>query len=268
LSWPFDATDPHVTADSMLANYGIHEGFSPEQLRLPSVMLATFQGGAYNRLVEATGAQLPIEVPVRPGAALAAAASLLVGTTAGGRAVTVTRLPVGAPATGITLEVAIARGVRTILVCGSAGSLQPTLPLGSTVVVTGAEREDGTSHHYLPAGETVAADSGLSTALDSAARKLGLSPIAGKSWTIDAPFRETTGAILRHQQAGVAVVEMEAAAIFAIAQVRGARAGLIVAVSDELYHAWNPGFHLPVYVEALTRVADALLSTADSLTET
>lgn len=268
MSWPFDATDPHVTAEMMVEHYGKREGLGPDQLRLPPVMVATFQGGSHSRLVEQTEAQLPIGVPPRPGAALAAATSLLVGKTPGtGLPVTVTRLPVGAPATGIALEVAVARGVRTILVCGSAGSLQATLPLGSTVVVTDAEREDGTSHHYLPLGEIVAADSDLSKALDSAARQLGLAPTFGRSWTIDAPFRETAGAILRHQQAGVAVVDMEAAAIFAIAQVRGARAGLIVTVSDELYHAWNPGFHLPVYLDALARTADVVLAAADSLAQ-
>jgi uridine phosphorylase len=175
------------------------------------------------------------------------------------------RLPVGAPATALTLETAIVRGVRTVLVCGSAGSLQPAHPLGSIVVVASAEREDGTSHHYLPAEEITSADPTVTGALVEAARELGLAPTAGRAWTIDAPFRETVGAIRRHQTAGVTVVEMEAAAIFAVAKVRGARAGLIVAVSDELFQPWNPGFHLPVYVDALTRAADAVLLAAGRL---
>ena len=97
--------------------------------------------------------------------------------------------------------------------------------------------------------------------------ELGLTPTVGRAWTIDAPFRETVGAIRRHQAAGVTVVEMEAAAIFAVAKVRGARAGLIVAVSDELFQPWNPGFHLPVYVDALTRAADAVLLAAGRLVQ-
>jgi hypothetical protein len=41
---------------------------------------------------------------------------------------------------------------------------------------------------------------------------LELHPIRWRAWTIDAPFRETVAAIRRHREAGVLVVEMEAAA--------------------------------------------------------
>ena len=58
----------------------------------------------------------------------------------------------------LLLELAIARGVRTVVVVGSAGSVRPDLHTGSAVVVTGAERDDGTSRHYLPAGDVVTAD--------------------------------------------------------------------------------------------------------------
>ncbi|HET8629409.1 MAG TPA: hypothetical protein VFL91_18475, partial [Thermomicrobiales bacterium] len=144
--------------------------------------------------------------------------------------------------------------------------LQPGLPIGSTVVVEGAEREDGTSHHYLPAGEVVAADPEISALLERCAAARGASPVRGRAWTIDAPYRETVGAIARHRAAGVAVVEMEAAAIFAVARVRGARAGLLVAVSDELYgERWHVGFEHDAYLTALLRAADAAVDAAAQL---
>lgn len=130
-----------------------------------------------------------------------------------------------------------------------------------------AEREDGTSHHYLPAGEIVAADLALSALLEREARALGTSPVRGRAWTIDAPYRETVGALERHRAAGVAVVEMEAAAIFAVARVRGVRAGLIVAVSDELFDRWNPGFGHPAYLTALERATDVVLAAAAAALE-
>jgi hypothetical protein len=148
-------------------------------------------------------------------------------------------------------------------VWGSAGSLQPALPLGSVVVVTAAEREDGASYHYLPAGEAACADSAATEALVEAAREMGLSLATGRSWTMDALFRETAGAIECHRQSGVLVVGMEAAAIFAVAKVRCARAGVIVAVSDELFRPRNPGFHLPEYLDTLTRAADTTLLAAE-----
>jgi purine-nucleoside phosphorylase len=59
---------------------------------------------------------------------------------------------------------------------------------------------------------------------------------------------------------------MEAAAIFAVARVRGVRAGLIVAVSDELFGSeWKADFRHPRYVEALLRAADVALDVAASL---
>lgn len=208
-------------------------------------MITTFQGGVYARLVERTEATPPLAVEQRLGSALTS--HLLVGRLPrSGRPVAVTRFSVGAPAIVLTLEVALARGVRTVLVCGSAGSLQPALPLGSVVVVTAAEREDGTSYHYLSAWEAACADPAATEALVEAAREMDLLPATGRSWTIDAPFLETAGAIERHRQNGVLVVEMEAAAIFAVAKVHGARAGVIVAVSDELFRPWNPGFHLGI----------------------
>ena len=85
----------------------------------------------------------------------------------------------------------------------------------------------------------------------------------GRSWTIDAPYRETVGAIRRHREAGVSVVEMEAAAIFAVARVRGVRAALIVTVSDELFgDEWNVGFGHDAYLDSLARAADAAMDAA------
>jgi nucleoside phosphorylase len=265
MSWPFDPTTPHITPEANLDYLCRRTGFTREQLALPPVMVATFQRAAYDRLVGRTAAAIPPAIQASVGLdGSSSLAQFLIGRLPrGGRPVTVVRLPIGAPATAIVLEGAIARGVRAALVCGAAGSLQPTLPLGSTVVVTQAEREDGTSHHYLPVGDPTAGDPALADLLEATARAVGLTPGRGRSWTIDAPYRETAGAIRRHQASGVAVVEMEAATIFAVAAVRGARAGLIVAVSDELFHPWNPGFHLPAYADALVSAADAVLLAAE-----
>jgi uridine phosphorylase len=261
--WPFDgSTDPHVTPERVHAYFCEHHGVTPEQIALPAVLVATFQRAAYDRLCERTGAVDPLLGLQRGG--MGSVGDLGVGEWHG-RPIAVTRITVGAPAAALRLEGVIARGVRTVLVVGSAGSLQPMLPLGSLVVIESAEREDGTSHHYLPAGEIVAADPTLSDLLEREARALGASPVRGRAWTIDAPYRETVGALQRHREAGVAVVEMEAAAIFAVARVRGIRAGLIVAVSDELFDRWNPGFGHLTYLTALERATDIALAAAATL---
>ena len=57
--------------------------------------------------------------------------------------------------------------------------------------------------------------------MDALARE-GLRVFAGATWTTDAPFRETAGAIAHARAAGVLAVEMEAAALYAFARARAA----------------------------------------------
>jgi uridine phosphorylase len=263
MSWPFDTSEPFVDPRHAVETQRLRVGLTPEEWALPPTLVATFQRQAYARLAERAG--VDVQAPAQQRAPSGAIASSALGSV-DGVPVALARITIGAPAAALVIEDAIARGVRQILVVGSAGSLQPELPVGATVVVTGAEREDGTSHHYLPVGEVVAADPDLAELLESCATSRGLAPVRGRAWTIDAPYRETTGAILRHRTAGVAVVEMEAAAIFAVARVRGVRAGLIVAVSDELFgERWHVAFGQPPYLETLVRAADVVMDAAARL---
>ncbi len=268
MSWPFETSEPRITPQGVLDFICERNGVTPADIALPPTLLGTFQFRTDQRLRSRTNAApLPI-TSERPALAMGITNSLgtLVGRTPRtGRQVAVAMVPVGAPAAAMLMEFAIARGVRNVLFCGSAGSLRPELPIGSVAVIDSAEREDGTSHHYLPAQEIVAADAELSSSLISTARTLGGEPVRGQTWTIDAPFRETLGAIERHQTAGIAVVDMEAAAIFAVAKVRGVRAGIIVAVSDEVFRPWAPGFHSGEFEAAQDLVADAVIEVAEEL---
>ena len=81
--------------------------------------------------------------------------------------------------------------------------------------------------------------------LDEAASQ-GLAMQSGPIWTTDALYRETALKIRQFQDAGVHAVDMEMAALFAVAQYRGCDVGAILIVSDECYHpTWQPGFHAP-----------------------
>ena len=48
----------------------------------------------------------------------------------------------------------------------------------------------------------------------------GMTVLVGAAWTTDAPFRETAEAITAAQEADILAVEMEAAALYAIAAAR------------------------------------------------
>ena len=262
MSIPFELSPPLVTPAQALREQCQREGVSAEQLRLPPVLVGTFQGASYAHMVARTGASPP---PARSDGTAVATGIAIGKTPESGNQIAVARLPAGAPAAVLALEMAIARGVRSLLIVGSAGSLQPENPIGSTVIVTEAAREEGTSYHYLPSEVGVSADPEIVQVLARCAEANGLKPVQGPSWTTDAPYRETLGAVARHRDRGVMVVEMEASAVFALAQVRGVRAGLLVAVSDELNDSWQPGFHEAVYLDSLIRCVDSALLSGEEL---
>lgn len=250
MSWPFETSEPFITPARGTEFQRHRRGLTPEEWALPPTLVGTFQRDAYRRMLERVGLDAESCVARATGAVDGVPCALA-------------RISIGAPAAALLLEDSVARGVRNVLVVGSTGALQRHLPIGTTVIVTGAEREDGTSHHYLPAGEIVSADPELTARLEECAATRGAEPVRGRSWTINAPYRETVGAIRRHSEAGVSVVEMEAAAIFAVACVRGVRAALIVAVSDELFgQEWNVGFGREAYLDSLVRAADAAMDAA------
>ena len=261
---PYDPSPPLVTPAQLLEEQCAREGVDPETFALPPVLVGTFQGASYRHLIARTGAAPP--KTRSDGTAIETGIS--VGNVPGsGRTVAVARLPGGAPAAVLALEAAFARGVRCVLVVGSAGSLQSDLPIGSTVIVSDAVREEGTSYHYVPASKQVRADPEIATLLEQCALASGLEPAVGSAWTTDAPFRETIGAVSRHRNNGVKVVEMEASAIFAVSHVRGVQSGLLVAVSDELFDSWRPGFQNDDYLNSLIQGVDAALEAAGQLAE-
>src|SRR5437016_396008 len=102
MSWPFETSTPHVTAEEFLAYVCRRGGVTREQLALPPVMVGTFQNGSYARLVEQTAAALPVGLQPagHPGGTGGSGQhGILVGTLPGtGRSIAVTRLSIGAPA--------------------------------------------------------------------------------------------------------------------------------------------------------------------------
>jgi len=159
---------------------------------------------------------------------------------------------VGAPAAAVMLEELIAWGVGEFISMGLAGSLKEDLHPGSLVVCDGAFRDEGTSHHYLEGDAPVRPDPALTGRLEAALKAAGLPYAKGSTWTTDAIYRETPLEVEHFRTRGALVVEMEAAALFAVAQYRGARLASCFSVSDTLaYLEWRPEFHAEPTVEGL-----------------
>lgn len=130
---------------------------------------------------------------------------------------------VGAPFAVLVAEQLFVSGCRLLVSITSAGRIADLGEPPYAVLIDRALRDEGTSHHYLPAehGDFVAAPD-LSL-LDRVAAVLheggGIIVHRGATWTTDAPFRETEQAICDARDRGVLAVEMEAAALYAASTV-------------------------------------------------
>jgi uridine phosphorylase len=147
---------------------------------------------------------------------------------------------VGAPLAAGFLEEAIAKGCRSFVACGGAGALLPELTLGHLVVPTAAVRDEGTSYHYLPPGRQVAASEPAVAAIRATLDAHDVPYVAGPTWTTDGVYRETRERMRRRLEEGCLTVEMEAAALFAVAAFRGVTIGQILYAGDDLSgDAWD-----------------------------
>lgn len=148
------------------------------------------------------------------------------------QAVTVVHPGVGAPLAAGFLEELIACGVTKYIVCGGAGVLTPEIVTGHPVIITSAVRDEGTSYHYLPPSREVKPHPAAVAALEKACNEMGVEYRLGKAWTTDGLYRETRGKRQARIEEGCEVVEMEAAAFFAVAKFREIKLGQIVYGGD------------------------------------
>lgn len=113
------------------------------------------------------------------------------------------------------------RGCKKFIACGGAGVLEKGIAVGHIVVPRAAVRDEGTSYHYLPPAREVSASSEGIAAIERVLKEHRMDYIISKTWTTDAPYRETPEKVRLRKSEGCLTVEMEAAAFFAVAQFRG-----------------------------------------------
>lgn len=141
---------------------------------------------------------------------------------------------VGAPAIASLTDEFAALGVTQFVLVGLAGGLQPELTAGSLVVATGAIRGEGVSRHYLPPGPTVESAPGMVRGISQILTGQNHPHALGTAWTTDAPFRELRKDAIEHQRQGVLAVEMEAAAMLAVAKAYNLSAAAMFSIADQL----------------------------------
>ncbi|GAB4164805.1 MAG: nucleoside phosphorylase [Roseiflexaceae bacterium] len=161
-------------------------------------------------------------------------------TTEEGEEVTLFHPGVGAPLAAGLLEEVIALGGRKFIACGGGGALNAELVLGHVVIPTAAVRDEGTSYHYIHP-DAVARPSPIAVqVIEQVLAEHGVPYRSGPVWTTDALFRETPNKIALRRSQGCLIVEMEAAAFFAVAEFRGVTLGQILYSGDDLSGAeWD-----------------------------
>jgi len=145
----------------------------------------------------------------------------------------------GAPAAAIAVDMLIALKAEKIVFFGSAGAIDPELSIGDVGLCTQAISDDGTSQAYIADRSVFRASSGLVNELKDG---LGIEKEL-TALTTDAFFMETAEKIEKFARLGAQAVEMEAAAIFAVAEYRGVEASGVLVISDRITEkGWSPGF--------------------------
>ena len=159
-----------------------------------------------------------------------------------GEKVTVASTGMGCPSTAIAVEELIHCGAECIIRVGTCGkvcdaSFDESL---SGVVITGAVRDEGTTIHYVPIEYPAIANRHVVDALSRAAKARGFNFAEGIAQCKDSfygqhdPDSMPNSARLHERweawrKAGVMASEMETAALFVIASIRGVRAGAVMA---------------------------------------
>jgi uridine phosphorylase len=150
---------------------------------------------------------------------------------------------IGAPAAVLALEPLLLSGAKKILILGFCGSLVRRLSISDAVVITKARSDEGTSKHYVPGKKVFRPAKEFSRDVENRLSDRGLSYSRCSLVSTDAPYRETGEWLEKFQRLGAEGVDMEAAAVFALAEFYGIEAAALMIISDELWGgSWKSGF--------------------------
>ncbi len=254
----FLCTDPHAHIEpaAFVAHLLAHQGVDKPTLGLRRTVLLPLIPALERRLLRRLGSSVPSapKLQHRPLYHPKEVPFSLVAS------------PMGAPMAAMLLEQLIVLGARRFLYLGFCGALQPGMHIGDLFIPEKAVREEGTSYHYLPPDTIPTASARCNAILQAAAGGTRVPVHQGTIWTTDAPYRETPTKIRRLQAAGVCAVDMEMAALFAVATYRQCEIAALLVVSDECYHTtWQPGFGQPRLRQACQQAVELGLAAATAI---
>jgi uridine phosphorylase len=127
---------------------------------------------------------------------------------------------VGASYAVLVAEQLFVSGCKVLISVTSAGIINQQHENKRFTLITEAIRDEGTSYHYLAPEIKSELSHPLLTKLLAEPGDKACPYFGSKSWTTDAPYRETPSAIEAMKNEDVCCVEMEAAALYAFAAAK------------------------------------------------
>ena len=143
--------------------------------------------------------------------------------TYNGKKICLAQAPVGSAAAAQFLDWLVGYGVKKIISTGTCGVLVD-MPENVFLIPTRALRDEGASYHYVAPSRYI----------DKTLKQKKIPYKEVMTWSTDGFYRETPDKISYRIEEGCSVVEMECAALAAVAQFRGAIWGLLLFTADSL----------------------------------
>jgi len=144
-----------------------------------------------------------------------------------GRPFTITSTGMGGPAAAIVYEELINLGAEVLIRIGSMAGMQDYVQEGDLVIPYGAVRDDGATQYYVPEKYPAVPSPEVFQSLTGVARNLEADFHTGINWTHSAFYSRSPDYFKGWANKGVVSLEMEAATLFVISQLRDVRSGVI-----------------------------------------
>ena len=150
-----------------------------------------------------------------------------------GEKVCLAQAPVGSAPAAQFMDWLIGYGVEQIISTGTCGVLAD-IEENAFLVPVRALRDEGASYHYAPPSRYMDVHVQAISAIEQVLEQLGIPYEEVMTWSTDGFYRETAEKVAYRKEEGCVVVEMECAALAAVAQLRGAVWGELLFTADSL----------------------------------
>ena len=150
-----------------------------------------------------------------------------------GEKVCMVQAPVGSAPAAQFMDWLIGYGVEKIISTGTCGVLT-NIEENAFLVPVRALRDEGASYHYVAPSRYIEMQIEAVSAIEQVLEQLGIPYEEVMTWSTDGFYRETAEKVAYRKEEGCAVVEMECAALAAVAQLRGVVWGQLLFTADSL----------------------------------